>query len=352
MFEDGSYEWMVCLLADMFRTSACNVELEGRSASSALRRIEYQRGGWLRGREVSTNIFDTGLTVLALRAAQIPRQDPLISRAVAFLKEAASPDHHMWSWSYYPGMGANRRYLDTDDTGLACMAVASCGEPEDSQILTEAAKGLLRMQENSGAFSTFGDGAMRPNWCWISNSARALQALIASGLSLRHESVARAVNWLLSQQQPDGAWVDGWCSRYIYGTVIALEALVRTNAVSVGDSRTVRAVEWIVKEQNADGGWGEDWRGARSSSTAEHTGLAVYALCVASAPESLPVRAIEAGLHWLIENQRSDGSWRPSYFVNFGLGSGFANSQMPVVWALHGLGQAMEALARDKLEAA
>ena len=64
------------------------------------------------------------------------------------------------------------------------------------------------------------------------------------------------------------------------------------------------------------------------------------------------MRAIEAGLNWLIENQRSDGSWMPSYFVNFGLGSGFANAQMPVVWALHGLGQAIEALDRGKLEAA
>ena len=140
-------------------------------------------GGWLRGKEVSTNIFDTGLTILALRAAQIPDQDPLISRAVAFLKEAASPDHHMWSWSYYPGMGTNRRYLDTDDTGLACMALASCGEPKHSQVLTEAARGLLGMQENSGAFSTFGDGAIRPNWCWLSIQVRALQALMVSGFS-------------------------------------------------------------------------------------------------------------------------------------------------------------------------
>src|SRR3989442_840764 len=108
-------------------------------------------------------------------------------------------------------MATRRPYLDTDDTGLACTALASCGEPQHSQTLAKAARGLLRMQENSGAFSTFGDGAMRPNWCWLSNSARALQALVASGLPLRHESVARAVRWILSQQQENGSWVDGWC---------------------------------------------------------------------------------------------------------------------------------------------
>src|ERR1043166_497459 len=216
VYEDGSYEWMVCLLGDMFFASICGTGSEKRRPSSAVRQVEYQRGGWLRGKEVSTNIFDTGLAVLALRAAGASVEDPLIARAVSFLKQAASPDHGMWSWSYYPGMGTGRRYLDTDDTGLACMALASCGEPKHSPVLTKAASGLLGMQENSGAFSTFGDGAIRPNWCWVSNSARALQALIASGFSLHHDCVAGAVRWILAQQQPDGSWIDGWCSRYIY----------------------------------------------------------------------------------------------------------------------------------------
>jgi squalene-hopene/tetraprenyl-beta-curcumene cyclase len=346
VYQDGSYEWLVSLVADLFFTGECELTAERAAASAALRRIEYRRGGWLSGQEISVNVFDTGLAVLALRAAGTPSDDPMTARAAAFLRRAASSEHGMWSWSYYPGMKARRRYLDTDDTGLACMALASCGEPANSAALANAVQGLLGMQEISGAFSTFGDGALRPNWCWLSNTARALQALVASGLPLRHPSVARAVEWIRSRQQADGSWIDGWCARYIYGTVIALEALIGTKAVSVKDTRAVRAVDWLVKQQNPDGGWGEDWRGARFASTSEHTGLALYGLSLASSGEDYPRQVVEGGLNWLVKNQSTDGSWGACYFVNFGLNSGFANTQMPVVWALRGLAAAIDALTR------
>jgi squalene-hopene/tetraprenyl-beta-curcumene cyclase len=225
------------------------------------------------------------------------------------------------------------------------MALAACGERPDSEILSSAADGLMEMQEESGAFSTFGDGTLRPNWCWLSNTARSLQALVTSGRSLDDAPVRRALSWILGQQNADGSWIDGWCSRYIYGTAIALETLFECGALSGKDQAATRAVAWLLQEQNPDGGWGEDWRGTRARSSAEHTGLAVYALSRAiAAGGACPVQSIEAGINWLIQNQRDDGSWAPCYFVNSGFGTGFADSHLPIVWALHGLAEGRRAL--------
>src|SRR5207253_1773957 len=100
---------------------------------------------------------------------------------------------------------------------------------------------------------------------------------------------------------------------------------------------TMRAVNWLLKEQNSDGGWGEKWSGESSRSTCEHTGLALYGLCLASAPDAYStqvIQAIQAGVRWLTEHQRSNGTWESVYFMNFGFGLGCANAQLTMVWAL------------------
>src|SRR5262249_21620110 len=152
----------------------------------------------------------------------------------------------------------------------------------------------------------------------VSNTSRALQALAAAGRG-RSEAVRRGCEWLLSEQEPNGKWVDYWMARWIYGTVTALGALVRTGHAAPGSPPIERGLTGLLRQQNPDGGWGEDWRGARSPSTAEHTGMALYGLCLCARPESRPLGAIQRGFEWLARHQRADGGWEPAYIGAYSL---------------------------------
>lgn len=343
IFDDGLYEWLSVLTADLFFTKAMGMEKEHKNASDALRTLRYEGGGWISGDMVTIHVFDTALLVLALRAADISPDDDMLRRATEYLKLARSPEHGMWAWGYTEGMGDKRPYADTDDTGLVLAALVKCGERKDSEIMNVAIESLFDMQDPGGEFSVF-HGVLRPNWAWISNTSRALMGLVACGFSTKDSRVARAAQWLLSQQLPDGSWVDWWCSRYIYGTVTALEALLQADSLTQSDPRTKAALQWLLKEQNADGGWGENWAGGNSSSTCEHTGLAVYGLCIASPSETMPVDAIEKGVEWLLAHQREDGTWDSIYHMNFGFGVGMSDAALPNVWAIHALAYARKVL--------
>src|SRR6202034_4166931 len=112
-----------------------------------------------------------------------------------------------------------------------------------------------------------------------------------AGVSGSDERVKRALQWLRAKQMPDGSWVDGWCSRYIYGTTMAVEALTLAGT-NAQDPAIQRARNWLINLQHADGGWGESWPGGSSRSTNEHTGLALRALCLI---DGAPRRVIESG---------------------------------------------------------
>ena len=93
----------------------------------------------------------------------------------------------------------------------------------------------------------------------------------------------RAVGFLRREQQPDGTWIPLWFGHQehareenpLYGTARVVSALRDLpQDLSPGDS-LARAVRWLIAQQNPEGGW-SGATGARSSM--EETGLAVEAL--------------------------------------------------------------------------
>ncbi|RAH68859.1 terpene cyclase/mutase family protein [Aspergillus aculeatinus CBS 121060] len=152
-------------------------------------------------------------------------------------------------------------------------------------------------------------------------------------LSQMRTASDRAIEYLAQTQEADGSWYGRWGCNYIYGTCNVLCGLKYfTKHSSRIPALTSRAVQWILSIQNPDGGWGESLQTYRSgsrvgldhSSTASQTGWAVMALLPYLAP-SAP--AIERGVGYLIQTQsKQEGSgkgatWEESRYT----GTGFPN---------------------------
>ena len=119
-----------------------------------------------------------------------------------------------------------------------------------------------------------------------------------------------------------GSWCGRWGVNFIYGTWSVLCAF---NAAGIDlESSTVRrAVEWLLSIQNPDGGWGESDAGydlvdkayKAAPSTASQTAWAVIGLMAAGEVDG---SAVERGIAFLRRTQGEDGFWPEELFTGTG----------------------------------
>lgn len=87
-----------------------------------------------------------------------------------------------------------------------------------------------------------------------------------------------------------------------------------------------RGADWLVQCQNPDGGWGETCRSyddpalkGQGPSTASQTAWALIGLLAAAeATAHNAATAIQRGVAYLLNTQRSDGTWDEAYFTGTG----------------------------------
>jgi squalene-hopene/tetraprenyl-beta-curcumene cyclase len=136
------------------------------------------------------------------------------------------------------------------------------------------------------------------------------------------ESVARGVQYLLRTQLPEGSWYGRWGLNYIYGTWSSLCAL---NACGIdhGSPEIRKAVNWLLSIQNPDGGWGEDgtsyrldYRGHEpATSTSSQTAWAVLGLMACGEVRN---PAVARGVQYLAQTQTDSGFWDEERFTATG----------------------------------
>ena len=136
------------------------------------------------------------------------------------------------------------------------------------------------------------------------------------------EALDRSLAYLRRTQGKDGSWYGRWGMNYIYGTWSVLCAL-NAAGIDPASDQVRRAVEWLVSIQNPDGGWGEDGESYRldyrgydpAPSTASQTAWAILGLLAASEVDH---PAVARGVDYLMRTQGHDGFWNEARFTATG----------------------------------
>jgi squalene-hopene/tetraprenyl-beta-curcumene cyclase len=316
---------------------------------------EEAPGGPVRRLEACQSpVWDTVLAMIALADAGLPPGHPALERAATWVlgEEMAGPgDWQVRRPGLEPGGWAfefdNDSYPDIDDTAEVVLALrrteagqAGLGRPASGQhpAIARGLRWLIGMQSRDGGwgafdadntsglvgklpFCDFGAVTDPPS---ADVTAHVVEVLAAEGLG-GTRAARRGVVWLLRAQEPDGSWFGRWGANYVYGTGAVVPALIAAG-VKPGKPAIRRAVDWLEKHQNPDGGWGEDLRSyddpglaGRGTSTASQTAWALLAL-LAAGPAG---PAAEAGVRWLVEHQRDDGTWDEPQFTGTGFPGDF-----------------------------
>jgi squalene-hopene/tetraprenyl-beta-curcumene cyclase len=306
-------------------------------------------------------VWDTAQAVYALGLSGISRTDPRLVKATEWL--LAKEVRHLGDWAVkVPNVEpsgwyfefANEFYPDTDDTAQVLLALTQVDVP-DQKAKAAAAERAIRwefaMQCSAGGWGSFDKDCTKEIFESIpfadhnamldvptaDITGRILEMLAAYGHTPAHPRCAQAIQFILSQQEPDGSWYGRWGVNYVYGTFLVLRGLE-----AIGFDRqspaVQKAADYIARTQNADGGWGEtcgtyddpSTRG-QGPSTPAQTAWGLMALVSAGRSAS---KEAANGVAWLIANQRPDGSWDESIGTGAARQASYTATGFPKVFYL------------------
>jgi squalene-hopene/tetraprenyl-beta-curcumene cyclase len=311
--------------------------------------LEGMHGRWMIRREDGSArvqaclspVWDTGLALLALLESDVDPSQPSVQRAAQWLLreeirvpgdwcvQAPGVEPSGWAFEF-----ENDLYPDVDDTAVVLLALQKAGAV-DEKLRERALRWVLAMQSRNGGWASFDKDntsrlpAMLP-FCDFGEvidpptadvTAHVVEALCAFGFGRRDAALRRGLRYLYSQQEKEGSWFGRWGVNHLYGVGAVLPALAAAGEDMEGLSSR-RAVRWLEDRQNPGGGWGETCASyvdvaarGRGESTPSQTAWALLGLVAAGRADT---PAAHRGVGWLLERQRSDGSWEEDSFTGCG----------------------------------
>ena len=294
-------------------------------------------------------VWDTAWCLRALAESGVAKDSPALVKAGEWLLNKQILDYGDWAVKnkdVAPGGWAfefdNRFYPDLDDSAVVVMGLSGVELPDESeknQAIARCLNWMASMQCQPGGWAAFdldndrdwinlipyGDlkAMIDPNTADV--TARVLEMLGECNLTMDDRRVERAIAYLLREQESDGSWFGRWGVNYIYGTSGVLSALSL-----IAPIRCQKAIErgaaWLVNCQNSNGGWGETCASYNDAnlkgigvSTASQTAWALLGIMAAMTGSNFEERqSLDRGVKYLLDTQRSDGTWDEDQFTGTG----------------------------------
>jgi squalene-hopene/tetraprenyl-beta-curcumene cyclase len=342
-----------------------------RRGVAGWRRFLVEDGDRLRPEACQSPVWDTALALIALRDAGVSADEAALESAGHWLLEEEIRQRGDWAMrrpGLEPGGWAfeydNDFYPDIDDAAIVGVALNRLGSGRAA--VQRASRWMAGMQCSNGGWGAF-DVDNDTEWIYnipfcdfgrvtdppSPDVAAHVVELLAQEEGFDAE-VRRGIDYLLREQEEDGAWFGRWGVNYVYSAGAVLPAL-QAAGLSPDHPAIRRAVGFLERCQAADGGFGEDcrsynlgaegraWRG-RGEPTASQTAWALLGLVAAGEAGS---RAAAGAATWLCERQRADGDWNEEEFT----GTGFPRDFMinyhlyRTVWPVMALGRYRAALS-------
>lgn len=287
-------------------------------------------------------VWDTGLASLALLESGSEDNILAVSRAMDWLSDRqlleefgdwreCRPTLRGGGWAF---QFENAPYPDLDDTAVVATAMGLVDSEEYHNQVQRAVEWIAGMQSGNGGFAAFdvdnnhdflnaipfADHGALLDPPSSDVSARCLMMLSScQNPNGKMRKVSnRCLDYLMKEQEEDGAWFGRWGTNYIYGTWSVLIAL-ETAGVDPDHPSIRRAVGWLKEKQRKDGGWGESndsytdpaCRGQALRSTSFQTAWAVHGLIASGEGGS---DAVKRGVDFLLKHQGPDDLWSdPEY---------------------------------------
>ncbi len=290
-------------------------------------------------------IWDTCLSVSALREAGLPADHEAIKDAVDWLFQKLitsrgdwayrAPDLEPAGWAF---QFENTYYPDVDDTPMVLMALQRAHAMDNVEYrnkMEKAVNWLVGMQSSDGGWGSFD---IDNNYLYLNKipfadhgalldpstsdlTGRCLELLCMLGYDRHFPPVAKGLKFLKKEQEACGAWFGRWGVNYIYGTWSVLKGLKQAGE-DMSQPYIQKAAAWLKSCQNADNGWGESCNSyagvsyaGQGKSTVSQTAWALLGLMAAGEVKS---SAVQRGIHYLLTAQDRQGSWEEKLYTGTG----------------------------------
>lgn len=264
---------------------------------------QYPSGGWPAFDQLQSWSMGWAVCIFG-EATQRLTDIPWLGPAVAWLKRGQNADGSYGSTPPFT-------HPDLDDTAVALIGLHQAGEKNHLGVNL-----LKKLQNTDGSWGTFPSFQGTPPHIStefpvyipsVDVSIHVIEALWRRSRS-QEEQIWRGLNWILSQQDEQGAFPASWFEGRVYSTAQALELFSkwkfgweRWNTARHILVARKNSLEFLIKAQNPDGGWG----------SVVETGLALSGLLRYA--KVVPREVVDKGIKNLLTVQNSNGSFEPSY---------------------------------------